>query len=441
MGVAYYTIDKNGVDVFSGHFFWVALCVALVTGGASFLSCQRSLKTMPAELMRPKPPAQGHRILLEKIAPFWRSLSFSGKIVTRNLFRNKARMLMGLVGIIGSTALILCSLGLTNSMDAMLDKAFDETMQYDVEIKLRTPVPLESVADIYETLHDAQSIDATMAFSVYLHGSNGSVQNPYLVVMDDQQSSLRFTGSDGMEISLPDNGVFITPRMAKALDAEIGDVIAAERLDGTVLSLKVANMVDFPVGNEIYMSQAAFSKISSLPFSIRTLLVRGYDLDLNSLKDDSRISLVETKAEMQANELILMGLLRGLQMIMISFAGLLTIAVMMVLGQMNYHERIRELATLKVLGFHQKEMEKLVLHENIWITILGLPFGLIAGFGLLRVILEEATTADIEISLFVSPVSVAVGCALVLVCTMLVGFVISKKFKSINMVASLKSVE
>lgn len=441
MGVAYYTIDKNGVDVFSGHFFWVALCVALVTGGAAFLSCQRSLKTMPAELMRPKPPAQGHRILLEKIAPFWRSLSFSGKIVTRNLFRNKARMLMGLVGIIGSTALILCSLGLTNSMDAMLDKAFDETMQYDVEIKLRTPVSLESVADIYETLHDAQSIDATMAFSVYLYGSNGSVQNPYLVVMDDQQSSLRFTGSDGKEISLPDNGVFITPRMAKALDAEIGDVIAAERLDGTVLSLKVANIVDFPVGNEIYMSQTAFSKISSLPFSIRTLLVRGYDLDLNSLKDDSRISLVETKAEMQANELILMGLLRGLQMIMISFAGLLTIAVMMVLGQMNYHERIRELATLKVLGFHQKEMEKLVLHENIWITILGLPFGLIAGFGLLRVILEEATTADMEISLFVSPVSVAVGCALVLVCTMLVGFVISKKFKSINMVASLKSVE
>jgi putative ABC transport system permease protein len=441
MGIAYYTIEENGVDVFSPHFFWAALCVALVTGGAAFLSCQRSLKTMPAALMRPTPPAQGHRILLEKISPFWRGLSFSGKIVTRNLFRNKARMLMGLVGIIGSTALILCSLGLTNSMDAMLDKAFDETMRYDVEIKLKTPVPLDSVVDIYEILRDAQSIDATMAFSVYLYGSNGSVQNPYLVVMDDQQSSLRFIGSDGGEVSLPDNGAFITPRMAKALHAEVGDVITAERLDGTVLQLNVANIVDFPVGNEIYISRTTFSKISSLPFRVRTLLVRGHNLDLSALKDDSRISLVETKAEMETNELILMGLLRSLQMIMISFAGLLAIAVMMVLGQMNYHERIRELATLKVLGFHQKEMERLVLHENFWITILGLPFGVLAGFGLLGVILEEATTADMEIGLFISPASVAVGCALVLVCTILVGYMIGRKFKSINMVASLKSVE
>ncbi len=441
MGIAYYTIEETGVDFFSPHFFWAVLCVAVVTCGAAFLSCKRSLAIMPAALMRPKPPAQGHRILLERISPFWRNLSFSGKIVTRNLFRNKARMLMGLVGIIGSTSLILCGFGLTNSINDMLKKAFDETMRHDVEIKLKNPVPLESAADIYEILRDAQSIDAAMAFSVYLYGSNGSVQNPYMVVMDDQQSSLHFTGSDGREVKFPDNGVLITPRMAKALDTEIGDVITAERLDGTVIPLEVANIVDFPVGDEIYISRTAFSKISSLPFSVRTLLVRGQKLDLSALQDDPRISLIETKADMESNMLILLERLRSLQIILISFAGLLAIAVMMVLGHMNYHERIRELATLKVLGFRQKEMKRLVLRENIWITIFGLPFGAITGFGLLRVILVQATTADMEIRPYISAGSILLGCALILAFTVFVNHIMGGKFKSIDMVASLKSVE
>lgn len=123
VGIAYYTIEATGVKAFSSHLALAAFCVAVVTCGAAVLSCRKSLGSMPSELMRPKPPAQGHRIVLERIAPFWRSLSFSGKIVTRNLFRNKARMLMGLIGIIGSTALILCGFGLMNSINGMLDKS------------------------------------------------------------------------------------------------------------------------------------------------------------------------------------------------------------------------------------------------------------------------------------------------------------------------------
>lgn len=441
MGTAYYTIEAEGVADFSRDFFLAVLCVALVTGGAALLSCLRSLQSMPAALMRPKPPSQGHRIFLERMTTFWRGLSFSAKIVTRNLFRNKPRMTMGLAGIVGSTALIVCSLGLTNSMNAMLDKAFDETMHYDVEIKLRKPVPLESINDIYDLLKDASSVDATMAFGIYLTGGNGSVQSPYLVVMEDQQSSLRFERVGGDAIPLPDTGALITPRMANELDVAIGDVMTAERLDGTKLPLEVADIVDLPVGNEIYISRTAFSKISSLPFVVRTLLVRGQGLEMSVLREDPRISVVETKAEMEVNQRIILEQISSLQTILIVFAGMLAIAVMMMLGQMNFHERIREIATLKVLGFYQKEMERLVLHENILITMLGLPFGIITGFSLLSVILKEATTVEMEISPFVAPDSIVAGCVMVLACTMLVGYVIGRRFKSIDMVASLKSVE
>lgn len=441
IGIAYYTIEATGVTPFTPHFFVAALCVAAITCGGVVLSCLKSLKSTPAALMRPKPPAQGHRILLEKITPFWLRLSFSGKIVARNLFRNKARMLMGLAGIVGSTSLILCGFGLMNSINAMLDKAFDETVQYNVEIKLRTPSTMEQLSDIYEVLHSAHNIDATMAFGVYLYGENGSVQNPYLVVMDEGQKSFSFKDAQGNAVRLPENGAFITPRMADALGAEIGDTLTAERLDGTVMALKVANIVDFPVGNEVYMGKTAFAKVSDLPFLVRTLLINGQGLDLNKLKSDPRISLVETKEEMRSNMLIVLEALQSFQVILIGFSGLLAFAVMMVLGRMNYYERIRELATLKVLGFHINEMKRLVLRENIWITILGLPFGYLIGSLLLRAILEQATTPDLEISPLITVSSIALGFAFMLAFTMLVNYFMGRKFKSIDMVASLKSVE
>ncbi|HWQ74074.1 MAG TPA: ABC transporter permease [Syntrophomonas sp.] len=442
VGITYYTIDDTGVTPFTSHFFVSALCVATVTCGAAMLSCRKSLKLTPAALMRPKPPAHGHRILLERITPFWRRLSFSGKIVTRNLFRNKARLMMGLVGIIGSTSLILCGFGLMNSINAMLDKAFDETVQYNVEIKLRTPSTNKQLSDIYDTLNSAQNIDATMAFGVYLYGEkNGSVQSPYLVVMDEDQRSLNFKDTEGNAIRLPEDGALITPRMANYLGVDVGDTITAESLDGTVIPFKVANIVDFPVGNEVYIGKTAFSKASDLPFLVRTLLINGQGLDLGKLKNDPRISLVETKEEMRSNMMIVLEALQSFQVILIVFSGLLAFAVMMVLGRMNYYERVRELATLKVLGFHQNEMKRLVLRENIWITLFGLPFGFIIGSFLLSAILDQATTPDLEILPLITVFSIIVGCTLMIAFTMLVNYIMGRKFKGIDMVASLKSVE
>jgi len=181
--------------------------------------------------------------------------------------------------------------------------------------------------------------------------------------------------------------------------------------------------------------------VSKLPFLVRTLLVNGQELDLNKLKTDPRISLVETREEMRSNMLVVLKALQFFQVILIAFSGLLAFAVMMVLGYMNYHERTRELATLRVLGFYESEMKRLVLRENIWITIFGLPCGYLIGALLLRMILKQATTPDLEILPLISVFSIVIGFAFILAFTMLVNYVMGGKFKSIDMVASLKSVE
>ncbi|MDR2197587.1 MAG: ABC transporter permease [Coriobacteriales bacterium] len=222
---------------------------------------------------------------------------------------------------------------------------------------------------------------------------------------------------------------------------EIGSELRAERMDGAVITFEVANIVDFPVGNEIYISRTAFAEVSRLPFMISVLFVNGPGLDISALQSDPRVSLIESKSEMEANMTIVLEMLGSLQMVLIIFAGLLAFAVMMVLGTMNYHERIRELATLKVLGFHQREMKRLVLRETIWIALLGLPCGTLAGFGLVCLMQAQTTNPDMEISPLLAPSSIVLSCALILAFALFVNYLMGRTFKGIDMTASLKSVE
>ncbi|MDR1539878.1 MAG: ABC transporter permease [Clostridiales bacterium] len=299
----------------------------------------------------------------------------------------------------------------------------------------------EDATFIYEALEGAEHIDASMAFSIFLHGDDGNMHSPYLVVLEDNQTSLNFIDVNGNQVLMPEDGVLITPRMARALDAKIGDTVEAESLDGSVFMLNIANIVDFPLGNEIYISRTAFSKISSLPFTVRAFLFQSENLDLESLRNDPRIASVQTKEDMESSINIILDLLQSLQVIIIAFAGLLAFAVMMVLGRLNYHERIRELATLKVLGFHQKEMKRLVLRENIWIAVFGLPFGAVAGYGLLWSMMIQSTNPDMEIAATISIGSIVLACVLIFAFTLFVNYLLGRKFKGIDMAASLKSVE
>jgi putative ABC transport system permease protein len=229
--------------------------------------------------------------------------------------------------------------------------------------------------------------------------------------------------------------------MANTLSVDVGDTIEAESIDGNALVLEIAGMIDFPVGNEIYMSLTAFDEVSDISFSGRVVFIKGADADISSLRRDPRVALVETKDEMHENINIVLEIMQGMQFIVIVFSGLLAFAVMMVLGQMNFDERIRELATLKVLGFHKDEMKRLVLRENVWITVIGLPFGIVASYFLLKAVLSLAESPNMEIATTLNVLWIAIGCALVLTFTLFVNFLIGRKFKGIDMVASLKSVE
>lgn len=436
-----FTLEDQGVDLFSYHFFVVSLLVLCVTCGATLLSGRKSLKQMPAHLMRPLPPSKGHRILLERVAPIWRKLNFSNKFVTRNLFRNKTHLFMGMTGIIGSTALVISGLGFVNSADRMMDQSFHSTMNYDTEIKLKAPLTPVQAKDLIASTDNVTSYDPTMALSVYVDSAEEEILNPYLIVLEQNQTSLQFTNQKGERVSVPENGVMITPRMAHFTGKELGDQLQVETIEGKTMAFPISAIVDFPVGNEIYMSKEAFQKATHQPFLIQALLVHGENLNVEPIEQDPRVRVVESKDETRENLQSALSRLRMVQVILIGFAALLTMGVMFILGNLNFTERIRELATLKVLGFRKREMKKLVLAENIWITIIALPFGLLAGYGLLSLILNGFNNPDMEIAPYISPVSLLLATGLMLLFTFLVNLLLARKFKNVDMISSLKSVE
>jgi putative ABC transport system permease protein len=350
-------------------------------------------------------------------------------------------MAMGLVGIVGATALVLCGFGLMTSISGVIDKSFSEIIRYDAEVKLQSALTADEAKELVSSIDGIDSMDVALSFGITMYDRDGTAISPYLVVLNDSQTSLNFMDTQGVSVSLPSQGALITPRMAETLGVGSEDTIYAEGMDGTQFPMMVSGIVDFPVGNEIYIGKNAFGKISDIPFAARVIFLKGKSIDLASLRNNPQVALVETKEEMRENINKVLEILQGMQSILIVFSGLLSFAVMMVLGRMNFDERIRELATLKVLGFHKKEMKRLVLRENVWITILGLPVGIAASFFLLKMVLSLATTHEMEIASHVSVIGVVAGCLMVLIFTLFVNFIMSRQFKSIDMVASLKSVE
>jgi putative ABC transport system permease protein len=320
-------------------------------------------------------------------------------------------------------------------------KAFSKIMRYDAEIKLKSAVTGEEADEIARTVGNADSFETAMSMSATVYGEKGESQSSYLIVLGDKQNALAFQDLNGNAVSLPDNGAFITPRMAKGLDVVAGDTISAEMIDGAAFSFVVANVIDFPVGNEIYMGKTAFGEICKAPYAARVLFLNGQNLELEVLRKNPSVASAETKEEMIANMDTVLQIMQAMQWLLIVFSALLAFSVMMVLGRMNYHERIRELATLKVLGFKKNEMKRLVLRENIWVTVFALPFGLAGASLLLSSVLSLATTPDMEIQPFISPISVVSGFALILAFTLFVNFLMGRRLSGIDMVSSLKSVE
>ena len=427
------------------------LCTTVV----SVAVCMRSLSHKPAEAMRPKAPKPGKRILLEYITPLWKRFSFTAKLTARNLFRYKSRLCMTVIGVAGCTALIVAAFGLLNSFDPLTKDQFETIYKYDAVIVPKESGSEKELAYLTSEIQNRENVskfmlasqqDATVEFNGQLKDESTYltvVQNP-----EELDSIVSLHTRKGKEdLTLTDDGVLINEKLSEEFGIKVGDTI---RISGEFgdSEAKVCGIFEQYLHNYIYMTPKMYSSLYGKNPSYNMLDVK---LDDNSqtsqesfssetLKDDriAAVSFIATSLEEFKNMLNSLNLVVA---VMIICAAALAFVVLYNLTNINIAERVREIATFKVLGFNNRETSSFIYKENIVLTLLGIAVGLILGIFLTSFIVQTVEVDNIMFGREIYPTSFIYAAGFTMLFSLLVNAVMSVKIKTVNMVESLKSVE
>ncbi len=431
----------------------VTACLAAV--GTVTLSalgaCFNTLAAVPAQLMRPKAPPMGKRILLERITPLWRRLSFNYKITLRNLFRYQKRFWMTVIGIGGCAALIVTAFGLRDSIFAVMDMQYDEIYRYSAQLGLVEHITPGEWSEVEKALDGSDLVgDWTREHTETITAETDAyTADATLDVVENSEVLERFINlrhrTDNDTVTLPDDGVIITEKLSLLLGVEPGDTIT---LDGdSRVEVRVADVTEHYIQHSVYMSAAYYEQVFGQAPEENAVLV-SYDTqadgaqeleqDLVSLDGVSSLTRIEDTRKTFGTSLESVDYAVAL---IIVCAAALAFVVLYNLTNINITERMRELATLKVLGFYDGELSAYIYRENVILTVFGVALGMVLGKLLHQWLI---LTVEIDLLMFgrtVAPTSYLWAVVLTTVFSLLVNLGAHRKLKKLDMVESLKTVE
>lgn len=429
----------------------IVLSVA-VTTLATFGACYNELIETPSLLMRPKAPKLGKKILIERIDWIWKRFSFTSKVTARNLFRYKKRMLMTVVGISGCTALLIAGFGIKDSINDIVDIQYKEVFKYEASAVLSDDLSTLEKEEIMETVLESEMIEDALI----VHHSSADLSfkdetaQVTLVASSDPSGLKEFVSLHDRvskeEYTLSFEQVVITERIANDFGIQIGDSIELAVSDGVTRSFEVGAIMENYINHYVYMtSQCYFDAVGIRPYENTMYLKCIEDVDENAMgalvsdcEGLDSISFYTGFVESFSN---MISSLNYIVLVLVVCAGALAFVVLYNLTNVNISERIREIATLKVLGFHEKEVQSYVFKENILLTLMGACAGILLGKGLHHIIMVVVELDNIMFGRNINLPSYIISVLLTMVFGWIVNQFMKKKLREIPMVESLKSVE
>ena len=433
----------------------IGLAVGLFcTVGISMIVLRVDLMSSPATLLRPKAPKAGKTILLERIQPLWRRLNFNQKVTMRNLFRYKSRMFMTVFGIAGCTAMILTGFGLKNSISDIVPIQFNEVWRYQGIVTFDEEASTQAMEEYQAAVSQLDLLSATLGMTSenLTVAQTGKASQEVTVYVPENPAELSdfvsFTERKTGEVyALGDNGVIINEKLAKLFQLAIGDTIELKNGDNEIFEVTISGITENYVGHFAYFSPTYYEEIfGEIPTYNSELLLFSEALTkeqenqiANDLMKQDRVLNVTFLSDSSTALDDTTEILNIVVWLLIISAGLLAFIVLYNLNNINISERIRELSTIKVLGFYNKEVTMYIYRENIFLTL----FGIIAGLFLGR-ILHGYVLATVELDMLMfSPeihlLSYLYSSLITLFFTIIVGFVMYQKLKHVDMIEALKS--
>lgn len=428
---------------------WCTLAGILCTGLSAYFVCRKELKTVPAQLMRPKAPKQGKKILLERFGFLWKHLSFSRKVTARNIFRYKSRTLMTTIGVGGCCALILTGFGLNYAITSIVDRQFEDIFLYDITVAVSENVSIDSIKEYVDEKQEVTDSMALMSKTVDVKKSDG-ILSVSLVVPKDISNIGDFitlrTMDEKTPLELNDEGVIINQKLAKILGIEAGNTMSIQNSNGSTTEVKVSGVTENYAMNYIYMTPGLYDELyyDTPEYNmIYANISEGASTETLSreLLDNGDILGVAYSSDIMGRFIDTIGSLKSIVIVIIISAGLLAFIVMYNLMNINVNERKRELATIKVLGFFDREVSAYIYRENNVSVFLGIVLGLIGGIFLERFVVE---VAEVDAVMFISDMAWWCFMFAALITAMfavIVTIVVHFSLKKIDMVESLKAIE
>lgn len=433
----------------------LSICVAILcTVLVAVFTCNSTLKEKSSELMRPKAPKPGNRILLERIPALWKRLGFTSKVTARNLFRYKARFMMTVLGVAGCTALVLAAFYLHDSITGVVDTQYGKIYHYDAIIAVKEDKAKSQLSNLISEIQNDSDIEDYMLYynkSVSAKTEDKSVTSSlYLTVPENNKKFEEMVSlhnrKTGKAYTLKDNGVIITEKLSSLLNLKEGDTFILSYNKN--VGVKVQGITEHYVYNNIYMSQNLYKKLYGENAKYNMIMAKipnitdKMERDMgNRYIENSEVAGVTFSSEIMSNFNKTIRSLDMVVLVMIICAGLLALVVLYNLTNINIAERKREIATLKVLGFYNRETSAYIYRENIVLTILGIAFGLILGIFLGYFIIITVEIENVMFGRSINFLSFIWAILLTGVFSLMVNFLMHFKMKKIDMIESLKSIE
>ena len=426
------------------------LCTTLAASAA----CYKELFEVPAELMRPAAPKAGKRVFLERITFIWKRLNFSRKASVRNLIRYKKRFFMTIFGIGGCTALLLLGFGLKDSVSYLGVGQFENIFVYDASISIDTEAEEEKKAELMDTVaSDDRVTDGTEMLETAVDVEKDGVQkSAYLIVPQDESVLAQYirlqNRETGESYELTDDGIVISEKLAALLNVSEGDTVTLGGDDTEHVEAVVTHITENYFMHYVYMDRELYEELYDKEPEWNMLFVNLAQTDEafeNQVQEDYMeldavlgVTFISGTAETVEDMLDTMNVVI---LVLVVSAGMLAFIVLYNLNNINISERKRELATLKVLGFFDREVSSYVNRENIMLTVIGTAVGLIMGTALHRYVMTTVETDTLMFGRTIELHSFVYSILLTLVFSIIVNGMQYFKLRKIDMVESLKSVE
>ncbi|WP_105144700.1 FtsX-like permease family protein [Streptococcus suis] len=441
------------------HFYplWTGLAVLLSLISSvlpAYLVAQRELTEKPAQLLLPKPPAAGSSIWLEKWPAIWSRLSFTHKVTARNIFRYKLRMLMTIFGVAGTVALLFGGLGIRSSISGVVQRQFGELIHYDllvVENSRADEEDLDKLTAFLQSDQVGQSLPVAfeqLSQTVETSGQRKNISiGLYISDRQDLGNLVSLENSSGKAIQLSGRGIVLTEKLAQIYGVSVGDKIGLT-LEDKEVQVRVVAIADMYAGHFIYMTRGYYEQVTGRQKTANAYLVQ--------LKNDKTghvqklasqlLAMPAVKSLVQNTSLMAMlttiaGSLQTVMTILVLLSILLGLVILYNLTIINMSERIRELSTIKVLGFHNREVTMYIYRETIVLSTIGIVVGLVGGIYLHRLLLEMIGSDSIRfnpavgLEVYIIPVVAIIGILAAL------GIYVNHHLRKVDMLEALKSVD